>query len=190
MAAWTTVVLGGARSGKSALAERLAGSFGQPVSYLATARPPDPHDRDWSQRIEAHRRRRPPTWTTVEIAAGEDGHGDLPAAMLAVTGVALVDSLGTWVAAAPGMAVDIEALCQALAHRQRRNLFTVVVSEEVGLGVHPSTPAGLQFRDVLGTVNREVAEVADEVMLAVAGRALALRRVDEVIGSSDGEGRR
>ncbi len=68
---------------------------------------------------------------------------------------------------------DADALCHALAHRDGP---TVVVSEEVGLGVHPSTEAGRAFRDVLGDVNRAVADVADEVLLVVAGRVLPLAR--------------
>ena len=68
---------------------------------------------------------------------------------------------------------DTDALCHALTHRDGP---TVVVSEEVGLGVHPSTDVGRAFRDALGTVNRAVADVADEVLLVIAGRVLPLAR--------------
>lgn len=158
----TTLILGGARSGKSEVAERLAARDGAPVTYLATG---TATDADMAARIERHRRRRPPDWPTVEVGAG------LATALDGVSGPALVDSLGTWVAAHEGFSVDTTALCAALA---RRSAPTVVVSEEVGLGVHPSSEAGRLFRDALGAVNLAVAGVADAVLLVVAGRVLPL----------------
>ena len=163
-----TLVLGGARSGKSALAERLASASGAPVTYLATAHS-DPADADLSARIGAHRARRPDSWTTVEAGA------DLVRALAEVDGPVLVDSLGTWVAAHHDFEIDLPALVEALT--TRRDL-TVVVSEEVGLGVHPATPIGRQFRDVLGIVNQAVAEAAADVWFVVAGRVLPLARWD------------
>ena len=85
----------------------------------------------------------------------------------------LVDSLGTWVAAHDDFAVDIEELCKALSSRDGD---TVVVSEEVGLGVHPSSTVGQRFRDVLGEVNTALADIADDVVLVIAGRVLPLER--------------
>jgi adenosyl cobinamide kinase/adenosyl cobinamide phosphate guanylyltransferase len=86
----------------------------------------------------------------------------------------LLDSLGPWVAAhGEDGIVDGAALCRALTERTGDS---VVVSEEVGLGVHPSSAAGRQFRDALGTINQDVAEVADHVVLIVAGRVLPLHR--------------
>ena len=161
-----TLVLGGARSGKSDVAERLAASLPPPVTYLATAVVDDDDD-DFAARVSAHRDRRPPSWTTVEAGA------ELTAALTRAVGTVLVDSLGTWVAARE-LDVDGDALCRALLGRDGA---TVVVSEEVGMGVHPSSDAGRRFRDVLGEVNRQVAAVADEVWLIVAGRALPLREV-------------
>lgn len=161
-----TLVLGGARSGKSEVGERLAAALGPVVTYLATATL-DPADDDLARRVEKHRARRSPAWVTVEVGP------ELPAVLAALTGPALVDSLGTWVAAPGGPAADAGALCHALSARDGP---TVVVSEEVGLGVHPSTAAGRHFRDVLGDVNRAVAAVADEVLLVVAGRTLPLAR--------------
>ena len=158
-----TLVLGGARSGKSAVAERLASRLGERVTYVATGTAGD--DADMAARIEAHRRRRPATWTTVE--AGDD----LASVVRSLDGPVLVDALGTWVARAHDFAVDGDGLCAALRERQGD---TVVVSEEVGLGVHPSTEVGRRFRDALGALNQSVAEVADEVLLVVAGRALRL----------------
>ena len=88
----------------------------------------------------------------------------------------MVDALGTWVAGLPEFAVDAEGLCATLRARKAQGS-TVVVSEEVGLGVHPFTTAGGRFRDALGSLNRAVADVADEVLLVVAGRALAPGRL-------------
>ena len=155
-----TLVLGGARSGKSAVAERLAGTG--TVTYVATA----PAD-EMPERVAAHRARRPPSWSTVETQ-------DLPAALAEVQGTVLVDSLTAWVAAAVGFSVDAEALCRALVAHDGD---VVVVSDEVGLGVHPSTEVGRLFRDALGLVNQAVASVADEVLLVVAGRTLQLDRI-------------
>ncbi len=88
-------------------------------------------------------------------------------------GSLLVDALGTWVAATPVFAVDVAALCEALAGRDGD---TVLVSDEVGMGVHPSSDVGRRYRDALGTVNQALAEVADEALLVVAGRVLPLGR--------------
>ncbi len=161
-----TLVLGGARSGKSEVAEQLAAALPPPLVYLATAAAPEPGgDPAFAGRVEAHRRRRPTGWQTVEAGAA------LVPALSASRGSVLVDALGTWVAATPGFAVDTDALCDALLGRGGD---TVVVSDEVGMGVHPYSEAGRLFRDVLGDVNRAVARVADEVLLVVAGRVLPL----------------
>ena len=153
-----TLVLGGARSGKSAAAERRAGAG--PVTYLATGVP----DADMADRIAAHRARRPSTWTTVEC-------DDLVAAIRDSSGTVLVDSLTTWVARADGFAVDSGLLCRSLAEHAGE---VIVVSDEVGLGVHPSSEAGRLFRDALGLVNQAVAAIAGDVLLVVAGRILRL----------------
>ncbi len=179
------LVLGGARSGKSAVAERLVARFAGPVVYVATGpvldpAVPDPGDEDWAARLAAHRARRPPEWTTLEgVAAAE-----LPGVLAGLSGTALVESLGTWVAAleqfglaeeADGAgAAPFDALLAALGARRRAGRPTVVVAEEVGLGVVPATALGGRFRDALGELNRRVAELADEVLLVVAGRVLAL----------------
>jgi adenosyl cobinamide kinase/adenosyl cobinamide phosphate guanylyltransferase len=82
---------------------------------------------------------------------------------------ALIDSLGTWVARCEGFAADAPALVESLAGRT-----AVVVSEEVGLGVHPETEVGRRWRDAHGEVNPVVAAAADRVLLVVAGRVLEL----------------
>jgi adenosyl cobinamide kinase/adenosyl cobinamide phosphate guanylyltransferase len=167
-----TLVLGGTRSGKSEVAESLAadaadaaGATGR-VTYVATG---SPSDADMAARIAAHRARRPAGWATVEATT------DLPDVLAAVTGAAVVDSLGSWVAAYPDLRPDTAGLCRALGGRTAD---TIVVSEEVGLGVHAPTEAGRRFADALGQLNRAVAEVADDVLLVVAGRVLQLAPVE------------
>lgn len=166
-----TLVLGGARSGKSELAEQLAGT-GRAVTYLATGTAVDADmavDTDMAARIARHRARRPDRWRTLECGGG----AALATALAETAGPVLLDSLGTWVAATPDFEVDTAALCGALRARAGD---AVVVSDEVGLGVHPETEVGRRFRDVLGEVNRAVADVADRALLVVAGRVLPLER--------------
>ncbi len=160
-----TLVLGGARSGKSEIGERLIAAAPHPITYVATGRAVDG---DMAERIERHRARRPASWSTVEAG------GDLAGALAALPGSVLLDTLGTWVAGHPEFAVDVGTLCEVL-HARRGD--TVVVSDEVGMGVHPSTEVGRRFRDALGEVNRAVADAADRVLLAVAGRVLPLERL-------------
>lgn len=161
-----TLVLGGTRSGKSEVAERLASTLPQPVTFVATGIATDDDMRD---RIESHRARRPPAWRTV------DCEGDLVATLRTLDGTVLVDSLGTWVAQQPALAVDVDGLVAVLAERSDA---TVVVSEEVGLSVHSTTDVGRRFVDTLGTLNLAVASRADDVLLVVAGRSLRLPAPD------------
>jgi adenosylcobinamide kinase/adenosylcobinamide-phosphate guanylyltransferase len=157
-----TLVLGGTRSGKSALAERTAADLPQPVTYVATASSADP---GMAVRIERHRRRRPDGWATIEAGAR------LVDVLATVRGTVLVDSLGTWVAACDDLDADVERLCEVLAAHDGH---AVVVSEEVGLSVHPPTEVGRRFVDVMGELNQAVATVADEVLFVVAGLVLPL----------------
>jgi adenosylcobinamide kinase / adenosylcobinamide-phosphate guanylyltransferase len=163
-----TLVLGGARSGKSVYAEKLVAAMPEPVTYVATMAANDP---DMSERIAVHRERRPPTWATVE--AGQHTGQQLADVLAAIEGTALLDALGPWVASAPEFTVDAAGLCRVL---QLRRGDTVVVSEEVGLGVHPTSALGRQFRDALGELNQAVAEVAEDAVLVVAGRILRLEK--------------
>jgi len=160
-----TLVLGGARSGKSAVAEALTAAHGPPVTYVATMDVAG--DPELAARVEAHRNRRPAAWVTVD--AGED----LPGLLAGLQGTVLVDSLGPWVAGRTmaGGGTDGAALCDAL---RRRAGDSVLVSDEVGLAVHPSSAEGRLFRDALGTLNHAVSAIADRAFLVVAGRALAL----------------
>lgn len=163
-----TLVLGGTRSGKSAVAERLAAEIAAAsagaVTYVATA---SVRDEEMAARVAAHQARRPAGWATVELHEP----AQLPAVLRRVGGVVLLDSLGTWVASTHEMAVDAGALTAAL---QARSGPTVVVSEEVGLAVHPPTAAGRAFTDALGSLNQAVAGVAARALLVVAGRIVEL----------------
>ncbi len=161
-----TLVLGGVRSGKSAVAERLVGRLPGPVIYVATA-VVDPADAKHAARVRAHQARRDPAWATIEAG------NDLADVLRATRGSVLVDSLGTWVTAHRDLAVDEGSLCDALTGRDGD---AIVVSEEVGLGVHPSSELGRRFRDVMGEVNTAVAAIATDVLLVVAGRVLPLER--------------
>ena len=163
-----TLVLGGARSGKSTVAEAIAARLPPPVTYIATLAA-DPGDEDLATRIAAHRLRRPPGWATVEAATAPS----LIEALRSTSGTVVVDSLGTWVAGTDDLDIDHGELCDAL---RRRGHHSVLVSEEVGMGVHPSSELGRRFRDRLGEVNQAVADAADEVLLVVAGRVLPLER--------------
>jgi adenosyl cobinamide kinase/adenosyl cobinamide phosphate guanylyltransferase len=162
-----TVVLGGTRSGKSEVAERIASALPAPVTYVATASVND--DPDLEARVAVHRARRPADWQTIEAAA------ELPQVLAALAGTALVDSIGTWIAGVPELAADIGALCDACRSREGD---TVLVAEEVGLAVHPPTELGRRFVDVVGECNRELATIADRVLLVVAGRVVELESFD------------
>ena len=177
-----TLVLGGARSGKSAHAEALlAGGLDQArVDYLATARRRS-DDPDWEARIAMHVARRPPGWRTVEPS-------DLPAVLRTAGPVpVLVDDVATWLtgelddAGAWEGGPDAVAACRARCAELVSAVVVcparlVLVSAEVGLGVVPATRAGRLFRDELGALNTELATVCDEVLLLVAGLPVQLRQ--------------
>lgn len=172
-------MLGGARSGKSAHAEGLL-SAEVPVRYLATGRR-RPDDPEWTARIEAHRARRPSTWSTVETT---DLAGELDRSAGASV---LVDDLGTWLTGVlddanawdggdrslATAAVQVDRLVAAVGRCRADRL--VLVSAEVGMGVVPATRSGRLFRDELGALNARLAERCDEVLLLVAGIPLRLR---------------
>lgn len=165
------LLLGGARSGKSALAVRLAESWSGPVVFVATA---EARDADMAGRIERHRRDRPAGWTTVEepVELVEALRDTPPDALV------LLDCLSLWVANAieAGRGEEwIHDAAQAAAKLlSGRASPSVVVSNEVGLGVVPATELGRTYRDVLGRVNAVFAEAAESAQLIVAGRALDL----------------
>jgi len=173
------LVLGGARSGKSATAEGMLAGNG-PVDYVATGTPPGSGDPEWDARVSEHRRRRPPHWRTVEtLALAEVLAAPDPAPVL-------VDCLTTWLARvmddcgawhdADGtawvLADRTERVLQAWRHTRRQ---VIAVSNEIGCGVVPGTASGRRFRDELGRLNARIAADSDEVWLCTAGIARRLR---------------
>ena len=176
-------VTGGARSGKSRFAERLAAGAGHPVVYLATMQP---GDAELTRRVERHSAHRPAEWRTVEEPLR------LAHALAAQPREAtvIVDCLSLWVSnrlldalgeGEPG--VDAVELLEAeltreverVLHAARtREGLTVTVTNEVGASVVPEWPLGRAYRDLLGSVNQRVAAAAGSAWLLVAGRALPL----------------
>lgn len=163
-----TLVLGGARSGKSRHAEALVQSEAPPWTYIATA---ESYDAEMTARIAEHRARRPAGWTTV------DAPRDLP---LAIAGAPdaplLVDCLTLWLSNLMLAEADLDAASETLvAALLARTAPTVLVSNEVGSGIVPATPLGRRFRDAQGRLNQRVAAVAGRVELVVAGLPLRLK---------------
>ena len=174
-----TVLLGGARSGKSALAVEIATRHGNGVTYLATS-PTIPGDDDLAERVARHRAERPPTWTTIEEQL------DLGSALAQVdTPVVIVDCLTVWAGNMLHRGRDeqtiLEASDAAIAVVTDRELSAVVVSNEVGLGIVPVNELARNYRDVLGRVNQRWVESADQALFMVAGRALPLREPHEFL---------
>ena len=170
------LLLGGARSGKSALAQQVAARTGRPVTVVATA---EAGDDEMAARIERHREARPAAWATVEEPL------DLLGAVAgAPAGVfLLVDCLTLWVAnllgGGAGAAEIDSAAAETVRALQARD--SVVVSNEVGLGIVPVNELARRFRDVLGSVNALFAQAADRAVLMVAGRALDLASIESVL---------
>jgi adenosyl cobinamide kinase/adenosyl cobinamide phosphate guanylyltransferase len=172
------LLTGGARSGKSSTAIDVARSAGAPVTFVATA---VPGDDDLRARVAAHRSQRPEGWTTVEEPT------DLERAIDTIDGDAtvVVDCITFWVfnrGEAGDDADTILAAAERLAVRlAARGGTTIVVTNEVGSGVVPATESGGRYRDLLGAVNASLAARADRVLLMVVGRALDLRRPEEIL---------
>jgi adenosylcobinamide kinase/adenosylcobinamide-phosphate guanylyltransferase len=167
------LVLGGARSGKSAFAERLAAECGAPVLYVATA---VASDDEMAERIARHRAQRPAAWRTLEVprqvAQGvAEARGQARTVLVEDLTLLLANLLedGTEAEAAEQMARDeVDGLLRLGAH-------VVLVSNEVGMGLVPPYPLGRLFRDALGRLNQHAAAAAGEVYLIVAGLPLRLK---------------
>ena len=176
-----TLLLGGARSGKSALAERLAAGWDGPVTVVVTAQA---RDAEMAERIRRHRAQRPAGWQTVEEPL------DLEAALAKAPAEAqvLLDCLTLWVSNLLEQGLTDEQVSKrarsAAAAAAAREAPTVVVSNEVGSGIVPADPLSRRFRDLLGQVNAAWAAAADQTLLLVAGQALPL--VDPLEVLADG----
>ncbi|MFF4950293.1 bifunctional adenosylcobinamide kinase/adenosylcobinamide-phosphate guanylyltransferase [Streptomyces chattanoogensis] len=176
-----TLVLGGARSGKSAEAERRLASFPD-VLYVATGGTRE-GDTEWAERISLHRERRPSSWRTVETCDLVPLLADTAAAPLLIDCLALwlthaMDEAGAWddgTWEASGRRALRERVDELVAAVRATRRPVVAVSNEVGSGVVPATAAGRRFRDELGRLNAAFGAECEQVLLVVAGQALALR---------------
>lgn len=164
------LVLGGARSGKSAYAERLVEMSGLEPVYVATAEARDP---EMAERIAMHRARRGLNWRTIEASDGVED------ALRAETGegrAVLVDCLTLWLSNLMLRDADVEARGNSLRDAAATAPgLRVFVSNEVGLGLVPDTPLGRKFRDAQGRLNQAFAAAADTVVFMAAGLPLTLK---------------
>ncbi|WP_134724789.1 bifunctional adenosylcobinamide kinase/adenosylcobinamide-phosphate guanylyltransferase [Paracoccus luteus] len=163
-----TLITGGARSGKSRIAETLALRAGRAV-YLATA---EARDAEMADRIKAHRERRGPQWTDRAAPL------DLPAALAETDGMGprLVDCLTLWLTNLMLGGHDIDAAAAALlAALGTARDPVVLVTNEVGAGIVPDNALARRFRDAAGLLNQQVAAAADRVVLVACGLPLVLK---------------
>ena len=169
-----TVLLGGARSGKSRLALELAAASGAPVTFVATG---EARDDEMAERIERHRAERPDEWSTVEEPYAIEG----ALARIDPGETVVLDCLTLWTANAlerdGGSEPVLEAAERAARVAAARAGLTVAISNEVGLGVVPVTELGRVYRDLLGSVNRLWVEASAEAHFVIAGRSLPLERI-------------
>jgi adenosylcobinamide kinase / adenosylcobinamide-phosphate guanylyltransferase len=171
------LVLGGARSGKSRYGLGLAARCPAPRLFVATC---EPRDAEMEARIAAHQRERGSDWNTQEVplglaatlSAGQDNHG-----------VIVVDCLTMWISnlllqegAPPGR---IQTACEDLVESlQKTTTPIILISNEVGMGIVPDNPLAREFRDQAGWLHQRLAQVADLVVLVVAGIPLLIKVSD------------
>lgn len=167
-----TLILGGARSGKSKRAEALAQAQCLPVVYLATA-PIIEDDVDWQQRIAKHRQQRPQHWQCIEeplhlvprIAQAESQQQCI-----------LLDCATLWLSNLiyheQDVVAEVEMLCAALA---QTSASVLVVSNELGMGLVPEQAVSRHFRDMQGRLNQKLAALAERVEFVVAGLPWVLK---------------
>ncbi len=190
-----TLILGGARSGKSSYAQQLAAELGTRVLFVATA---VAFDEEMTARIAAHQQARPPGWRTLEApsqvghairaAGGQEEVVLLDCLTLLANNVILAlpsqedaaastDAVASADAAAAQAALDeeIDDLLNSYAASQAE---WIIVSNEVGLGLVPATPLGRVYRDVLGRANQRLAQAAGRVVFMVAGIPMVVKEED------------
>jgi adenosylcobinamide kinase/adenosylcobinamide-phosphate guanylyltransferase len=176
-----TLILGGARSGKSSHAQKLAADSGKSVLYVATA---EARDQEMATRIAAHRAERPANWRTLEapVDVGEAIRASIGASeivlvdcitLLASNIIAPLPETVSYENAEKALLDEIEALRAAYA---ASTAHWILVSNEVGLGLVPPYPLGRRYRDALGRANQRLAEMADDVFFMIAGLPMALKK--------------
>lgn len=175
-----TLILGGARSGKSSHAQKLAGERGSKVLYVATA---EAGDEEMAQRIAAHRSERPEHWRTLEAASGvgeaireRGGEAEVVLldclTLLANNVIVPLPEPVTAESAEAALNAEVDGLLSAYEASRAE---WIVISNEVGLGLVPPYPLGRVYRDALGRANQRLASAADEVMFMVAGLPWVLK---------------
>jgi len=167
-----TLVIGGARSGKSRYAEAAIVRLPPPWVYIATA---EPGDVEMAARIEAHRARRGPNWRTVEVP--RDLAGTLSACEAAPV---MIDCLTLWLSNLMLAGANIEGETARLEDAlMAAKAPVVLVANEVGSGIVPEHALGRQFRDLQGVLNQRMAARADRVILMVAGLPLTVKGAED-----------
>jgi adenosylcobinamide kinase/adenosylcobinamide-phosphate guanylyltransferase len=173
-----TLILGGARSGKSRFAQEIAAKLGKKVLFVATG---EPLDEEMRARIDIHKKSRPAGWRTLEAPTnvaktlrGKIGDADI----VIIDCITLLVSnlmgdentdVSTW---QKKVVAEIKSLINLLKNSEAN---FIIVSNEVGLGLVPTTPIGRAYRDILGMANQMLAVNADQVYLMVAGIPMALK---------------
>jgi len=158
------LILGGRRSGKSAFAEAEALALKKPLTYIATSRA---YDKDHAERINLHRQRRQGEgWTVHESGDPTELQGNLNLA----SGAVLVDCLSMWLNNIFLDNIDIPPLTLPVT-----DAYLILVSTEVGLGIHSETSLGRRYADKLGELNQSIAAQADKVSFVAAGLNLKLK---------------
>ena len=172
----TILITGASSSGKSEFAEMLATKSNKSVSYLATAKI-DLSDQEWQDKIRKHQQRRPPDWSTATVSS------QLPECIAAATvkECLLVDSLGTWVANFLALEQhEWQQMCDRfITSLQSTQGQIILVGEETGWGIIPAYPLGRIFRDRLGNLSRQVANVVNATYLVAGGHVLNLSILGE-----------
>ncbi len=175
-----TLVLGGARSGKSAYAQKLAAERGERVLYVATA---EAGDGEMADRIAAHRAERPAHWKTLEAPRQVGGairlnHGEANVilidclTLLASNAIVPLPEPVTMQAAEAALNAEVDGLLAAYVESRAE---WIIISNEVGLGLVPPYPLGRVYRDALGRANQRLAAEAGEVLFMVAGLPMKLK---------------
>ncbi len=199
------LVTGGARSGKSTLAERIAGAYGQAarsasdgsgILYVATC---EVQDDEMADRVRRHRMRRPAAWRTLEASSDVGARilsaaGSMPPAGVLLDCVTLLVSacmartLSDWETIPPRVADTVEAEVRReidglLAAASALSCPVILVTNELGMGLVPEHASGRLFRDVAGRVNQQLAEAANEVYLCVSGIPVRIKPFPDSTGA-------